>query len=90
MAIVIIPTPLRKYTGNYASCTTDASTIRDVIADLTGKFPDLKRHLVNEHGDPQSFINIFVDQDDVRHLDDEDVVIRKNSVISIIPAIAGG
>jgi molybdopterin converting factor small subunit len=90
MATVIIPTPLRKYTGNAAACTTGASTVHDAITGLTDKFPDLKKHLVNERGELQSFINIFVDQDDIRHLNEGDTLIRESSVISIIPAIAGG
>jgi molybdopterin converting factor small subunit len=90
MATVIIPTPLRKYTGNAASCTTEAPTVHEALTALTDKYPDLKKHLVNERGEMQAFINIFVDQDDIRHLNEGNTVIRESSVISIIPAIAGG
>lgn len=90
MATVIIPTPLRKFTNNTARLTVEATTIADVLKRLTTDFPDLKKHLLDANGKVPSFINIFVDDDDIRNLQLEQTVVRENATVSIVPAIAGG
>jgi len=90
MATVIIPTPLRKFTNNTARLTVEATTIADVLEKLTTDFPDLKKHLLDANGKVPSFINIFVDDDDIRNLQLEQTVVRENATVSIVPAIAGG
>jgi molybdopterin converting factor small subunit len=75
MAKIIIPTPLRKFTNN---------------AELTDKFPDLKYHLYDNEGKIRSFIKVFVGEDDIRGLEDEATAVSADTVISIVPAIAGG
>lgn len=60
------------------------------IAELTTNFPDLKRHLLDDNGQIRSFVNIFLGDDDIRDLQQEHTVIKEDSVLSIIPAIAGG
>ena len=90
MATVIIPTPLRKFTNNSARLNIDAQTIAEMISSLTQQFPDLKKHLLDANGKVPSFINIFVDDDDIRNLQQEFTVVKENSTVSIVPAIAGG
>jgi molybdopterin converting factor small subunit len=90
MATLIIPTPLRKFTNNTARLQTRAENIQGAVQDLALNFPDLKKHLFDENGQIRSFINIFVGNDDIRNLQQEKTAIREDSVVSIIPAIAGG
>jgi molybdopterin synthase sulfur carrier subunit len=90
MATIIIPTPLRKFTNNSSRLTVSSSNVADVVNELTLNFPDLKRHLLDEQGRIRSFVNIFVGEEDIRNLQDEQTPVAKDTVISIIPAIAGG
>ena len=90
MATIIIPTPLRKFTDNTTRVNTSATKLSDVILELTTRFPDLKRHLVSPDGRLTSFINVFVDNDDIRNLDREQTEVKDSTIISIVPAIAGG
>lgn len=90
MATVIIPTPLRKFTNNSSRLTVDAKSIGEMLSSLTLQFPDLKKHLLDANGKVPSFINIFVDDDDIRNLEQEFTVVKENSTVSIVPAIAGG
>ena len=90
MAQVFIPTPLRKFTGNSAKLEVAGSTVGEIISGLTERFPELKRHLINADGTVPSFINIFVDEDDIRNLSLQDTPVKENSSVSIVPAIAGG
>jgi molybdopterin/thiamine biosynthesis adenylyltransferase/rhodanese-related sulfurtransferase/molybdopterin converting factor small subunit len=90
MATVIIPTPLRKFTNNTSRLDIKAGSVKEVINDLSLNFPDLKKHILDEKGSIRSFVNIFVGEDDIRNLQQEQTEVQENSVISIVPAIAGG
>ncbi|MGN6417084.1 MAG: MoaD/ThiS family protein [Pseudobacter sp.] len=90
MATVIIPTPLRKFTNNTARLQVAAVNIQQTVDELTLNFPDLKKHLLDEQGQIRSFVNIFVDNDDIRDLQKEKTAVQPDTIISIIPAIAGG
>jgi molybdopterin converting factor small subunit len=90
MATVIIPTPLRKFTNNTSKLVVQANTVSDIIQKLTVDFPELKKHLLDANGKIPSFINIFVDDDDIRNLHQEQTAVRENTIVSIVPAIAGG
>ena len=90
MATVIIPTPLRKFTNNTAKIDINAKTIEETVQELTLNFPDLKKHLLDEKGQIRSFINIFVGDNDIRDLQQEKTSVKSDSLISIVPAIAGG
>lgn len=90
MATVIIPTPLRKFTNNTARLVVSAGTIQDTVKELTLNFPDLKKHLLDEGGNIRSYVNIFVGNDDIRNLQQEKTAVKEDTVISIVPAIAGG
>ncbi len=90
MATIIIPTPLRKFTNNTSKLEIKGDSIREVINELTLNFPELKKNLLDDAGKLRSFVNIFVDNDDIRSLQQEDTAVKEDTVISIIPAIAGG
>ena len=90
MATVIIPTPLRKFTNNTARLTFQAKTVSDMIQILITQFPDLRKHLLDANGTVPSFINIFVNDDDIRNLQREQTVVMEGATVSIVPAIAGG
>lgn len=90
MATVIIPTPLRKFTNNTARLEVKAATIRQTVDELTFNFPELKKHLLDEQGQIRSFVNIFVGNDDIRNLQQDQTEVKTDTVISIVPAIAGG
>lgn len=90
MATVIIPTPLRKFTNNTARLDIKADTIENTVNELTLNFPELKKHLLDEKGQIRSFVNIFVGNNDIRDLQQEKTPVQSDTVISIVPAIAGG
>ncbi|MEM7107136.1 MAG: MoaD/ThiS family protein [Bacteroidota bacterium] len=90
MAKLIIPTPLRKFTDNQGSFETEGATVQEAIETLTELFPDLKKHLLEADGKIRSFVRIYVGDDDIKALDHEKTSLNNDSVVSIIPAIAGG
>ncbi|EON76538.1 ThiS domain protein [Lunatimonas lonarensis] len=90
MASVIIPTPLRKFTDNTVQVEIEGETVAEILEGLVSLYPGLKTYLRTADGNLPSFINIFVDQDDIRSLKMEQSVVKNTSVVSIVPAIAGG
>lgn len=90
MATIIIPTPLRKFTNNTAKLQVNGGTVGESITELTTNFPDLKRHLLDDKGQIRSFVNIFIGDEDIRDLQQENTIVKSDTVVSIIPAIAGG
>jgi molybdopterin synthase sulfur carrier subunit len=90
MATVIIPTPLRKFTNQTAKLQIEAGTVGEIIDRITLDYPDLKKHLLDTDGGIRSFVNIFSGDDDIRDLQQENTPVNKSSIISIVPAIAGG
>lgn len=90
MATIIIPTPLRKFTNNTAKLQIKGGTVTEGITELTTNFPDLKKHLLDDKGQIRSFVNVFVGDQDIRDLQQEETIIKEDAVVSIIPAIAGG
>jgi molybdopterin synthase sulfur carrier subunit len=90
MATVIIPTPLRKFTNQTARLQVEAGTVGEIIDRITLDFPELKKHLLDQQGGIRSFVNIFAGDDDIRDLQKEKTPVNNSTVISIVPAIAGG
>jgi len=90
MATILIPTPLRRYTNNLSKVTLQGEIISEVIDNLVTTYPDLQRHLMDSSGAVRPFVNIFVDKDDIRNLHAQNTSVSGTSVISIVPAIAGG
>jgi adenylyltransferase/sulfurtransferase len=87
---VMIPTPLRVYAGKRDSAEFRASTVGEALAQLTGEFDDLRRHLFTDEGNLRSFVNVYVNGEDIRYLSKEETPTKDGDTISIIPSIAGG
>jgi molybdopterin converting factor small subunit len=90
MAKIIIPTPLRKFTANSSTFETNAATIGDAILDLTGSYPALSKHLLDDNNNLRSFIRVYLGEEDINQLQKEKTELSENAVVSIVPAIAGG
>ncbi len=90
MATIIIPTPLRKFTGGQSKLEVTGATVKESIDDLVLNFPDLKKNLLDEKGDIRGFVNIYVGEDDIRSLQQGNTPVQAATKLSIIPAIAGG
>ena len=88
--LVRIPTPLRPMTKGAAEVQADADTVGGVIDDLERQFPGLRDRLVEEGGQIRRFINIYVNQEDIRFLDGDKTALKQGDEVSIVPAIAGG
>ena len=90
MAKIIIPTPLRKFTGNAATFETQGTTVREAIAELTQSHAELSRHLLDSNNNLRSFIRVYLGEDDINSLQKDETPVSANATISIVPAIAGG
>jgi len=90
MPIVRIPTPLRNLSGNRDEMDIAASNIGDMIDKLEGECPGMKDRLCDESGEVRRFINIYVNNEDIRFLDGKETKLSESDTVSIIPAIAGG
>ena len=87
---VIIPTPLRAYAGKQESVEVQARTVGEALAALTGTFGELKKHLYSDDGRLRSFVNVYVNDEDIRYLQKDQTQVREGDTISIVPSIAGG
>ena len=87
---VRIPSPLRKLTNNEELVEISAAVVSAAIAELQSRFPGIKERLVDEHGEIRRFVNIYVNEEDIRFLKNQDTPLKDGDEISIIPAIAGG
>jgi molybdopterin converting factor small subunit len=87
---VIIPTPLRVYTGKQESVDLNAATVAEALAGLTNRYVELKRHLFTDDGRLRSFVNVYVNDEDIRYLEKDKTPVREGDTISIVPSIAGG
>lgn len=87
---VRIPTPLRKLTNNEEVVEVTAATIADAIAQLQSRYPGIQERLVDEKGEVRRFVNVYVNQEDIRFLENQKTPLKDGDEISIIPAIAGG
>ena len=86
-----IPTPLRVYTDKLHVVDVQAGTVGEALQQLTASHPDLKKHLYTEEGKLRSFVNVYLNDEDVRYLDHaDDAPVKESDTISIIPSIAGG
>jgi molybdopterin converting factor small subunit len=88
---IFIPTPLRQYAGKQDAVEVHASTIGDALVKLTSTHPDLKRHLYTDDGKLRAFVNLYLNDEDVRYLaNKEKTSVKDGDSLSIIPSIAGG
>ena len=84
-----IPTPLRPYSGGNSQVRVSGDTVNQALTDLTSQYPDLRQHLYN-NGDLRSFVNIYLNKEDIRYVDGVDTKVHQEDTIMIIPSIAGG
>jgi adenylyltransferase/sulfurtransferase len=85
-----IPTALRPFAGKQSSVETNAATVGEALRTLTSTYADLKKHLYTDDGRIRSFVNIYVNDEDIRYLEKENTPIKDGDTISIVPSIAGG
>src|SRR6476646_9909587 len=90
MAKILIPTPLRPFTDKQDAVDAAGATVGELLADLTRRHSGLKAHLYNEQGKLRSFVNVYVNDEDIRYLQKEQTPVAANDTVSIIPSVAGG
>jgi len=90
MAKIMIPTPLRPYAGNQDAVTLAGGTVGELLERLTQDHAELRRHLYTNEGKLRSFVNVYVNDEDIRYLGKESTPVGEKDVISIVPSIAGG
>jgi molybdopterin converting factor small subunit len=87
---VMIPTPLRAYAGKQESIEVQGVTVGEALSELTGQFAELKKHLYSDDGRLRSFVNVYVNDEDIRYLQKDQTPVKQGDTISIVPSIAGG
>jgi sulfur-carrier protein len=87
---VRIPTPLRKLTNDQDIVEVTAATIGEAILELQSRYPGIQERLVDEKGEVRRFVNVYVNEEDIRFLENQKTPLKDGDEISIIPAIAGG
>jgi len=90
MPSVLIPTPLRKLTAELESVSAAGTNIGELIDNLDKAYPGLKNRLCDETGNVRRFVNIYVNGEDIRFLEEKATAVKDSDEISIVPAIAGG
>ena len=87
---VRLPTVLRQYAGGQATVKAQGDTVRQALEDLVLQFPQLNGQVITEDGELHKFVNVYVDDDDIRYLDKLDTKLTGDQTITILPAVAGG
>ena len=87
---VRIPTPLRRMTSGQAEVEVEASTVEELIENLDRVYSGTRERLADENGEVRRFVNLFVNDEDIRFLQGKDTPLRDGDAVSIVPAIAGG
>jgi len=90
MVRVRLPTPLRAFADDRAEVVVEAGTVGGALAGVIGLYPHLRRHLYGEDGALRSFVNVYLNDEDVRYLAGEGTEVRDGDVVTIVPSIAGG
>src|SRR5579864_6388434 len=90
MAKVMIPTPLRQFTGKQDSVTVPGATVGEVLSALTAQYPDLRKQIFTDEGKVRSFVNVYLNDEDIRYLGKDATAAKDGDTISLVPSIAGG
>jgi len=90
MSKIHIPTPLRQYVGKQVSVEVQGATVGEAMNSLVAQHPDLRKHLYTEEGKLRAFVNLYVNDEDIRYLHQEATALKEGDNISIVPSIAGG
>ena len=87
---ILVPTPLRQYAGKQSAVDVPAGTVGEALNALTATYPDLRKHLYNDEGKLRAFVNLYLNDEDVRYLQKEQTTVKDGDTLSIVPSIAGG
>ena len=87
---VLIPTPLQKFTNGEASLSLDANSVDGLLQSLEARFPGILTRLCDEQGKLRRFLNVYVNSEDIRFLDNQTTALSDGDEVSIVPAVAGG
>ncbi|MBU6249784.1 MAG: MoaD/ThiS family protein [Cyanobacteria bacterium REEB417] len=87
---VLIPTPLQKFTNDEATASLEAASVDALIDALDARYPGLKARLCDEGGKLRRFLNVYVNSEDIRFLDNQQTLLSDGDEVSIVPAVAGG
>jgi len=87
---VKLPTILRKFSGNESRVGADGATLAEVLKDLESRYPGITKNVVSDEGGLHRFINVYVNDEDVRYLGSLETAVADGDVVSILPAVAGG
>src|SRR5580693_4454349 len=90
MARILIPTPLRQFAEKQDTVEAGGATVGEVLTALTTRYPDLKKQLYNDEGKLRSFVNVYLNDDDIRYLNKDATPVAATDTLSIVPSIAGG
>ncbi len=90
MPTIKIPTPLRPFTGGNPAVSVAGETVEAALQDLAVRFPDLRKHLYQESGELRPFVNVFLSEENVRHLKGVSTPVKDNDILRIVPSMAGG
>ena len=91
MAVEVrLPNLLRAHAGGQATVNADGATVGEVLSDLVRQYPGLEGQLITESGGLHRFVNVYVNDDDVRYMDKLDTKVSDEDTVSILPAVAGG
>ena len=91
MAVEVrIPTILRKHTGGEKAVAADGDTVRDLLGDLDRRYPGIASQLLTDDGSLHRFVNVYVNDEDVRYLSSLETAVKEGDTVSILPAVAGG
>ena len=90
MARIMIPTPLRQFADKHDTVEMPGGTVGEVLTALTSRFPDLKKHLYNDEGKLRSFVNVYLNDEDIRYMKKDATPVNDPDTLSIVPSIAGG
>ncbi|MGI9102950.1 MAG: ubiquitin-like small modifier protein 1 [Terriglobales bacterium] len=85
-----IPTPLRQYADKKDAVDVNAGTVGDALQHLTSQHPELRKHLFTEDGRLRAFVNVYLNDEDIRYLGKEQTPVKEGDTLSIVPSIAGG
>ncbi len=87
---ILIPTPLRAYTDKKEAVLAEGETVGEVLDHLTSTYGALRKHLYTDDGKLRAFVNVYLNDEDIRYLQQEKTALKENDTVSIIPSIAGG
>src|SRR3989441_8985840 len=87
---IVIPTALRQYAANHDAVEVEAQSVEQALRDLVDRFSQLRRHLYADDGRLRNFVNVYVNEEDIRYLETDGTPLKEGDIISIVPSIAGG